>query len=186
MVKPVFSSKTVQRAAEGKSTLTENHTSIQLLRSIDTHPARFEAQANYSSRMLEQFLDEKYIWSLEKQLNDLRTENQRYREAVGFLLRRLWAALDPIESLVSLLKEELQSIKNLSFFLTFRVGEVTNVWIQLSRRDVKTEMAVAEMQSKVLRLFSTTKIQFLVVPANTANLKKLAPEKARVITLKQS
>lgn len=163
------------------------HSGIEPVATIDSHTVRFAISGNSETMTLQEItIDAKHIWTLEKQLAELKTENRQYRETVSFLLSSLWAALDPMESLISLLCEELRPIKKTVFFLIFRVGDVTNIWIQLSNRELKTEMAVAAVQSKVYRVFPTTNIRFLVVPQNIANLRGLAPRTARVVKIKRN
>jgi hypothetical protein len=186
MTRTTFSKGVVQRAASGKSTLGDHPSGIEVIATMETHATSFGAGLDHMNRSLEGLQAEvKDIWSVEKQISDLKTENRQYRMAISFLLRSLWAALDPMESMVSLLDEELTPIKNVAFFLVFKTNDLTNIWIQLSRRDLQTETAVAEVQYKVFRIFPNGKKHFLVVPRNVANLRKLAPRNVRVYKIKR-
>jgi len=185
MAKNSFSKRAVQRAAEGKSTLKRGQPEQQIAIPFDTHETSFQMEIMHTRSPEQIFANEKDVWSLEKQLGDLKTKNMQYQETISFLLKSLWVVLDPMESLISFLTEELYPIRNVLYFLTFRVGEVTNIWIQLSERVLRTEMEVAAVQSKIFRLFPTAKIQFLVVPVTVANLRKVAPRQVRTISFRK-
>jgi hypothetical protein len=121
---------------------------------------------------------------LEQQLVELQKEKKLYRETVSYLLFKLRVALDVTESLSNFLRDELSVVRNVREAYIFRSGQITNVWIQLSRLDVAAEMAIAETETKIFRLFPRTKLRFLVVPRNVANLSKEVPRSAQRVLMR--
>jgi hypothetical protein len=176
MIKPELSKIVVERAIEGKSTIVGHPDLVSSIPSI------------YADRQMEPhgtalLLEAGKVWSLEKQLVELQNENKLFRDAVSHLLLKLRVALDLTESLSSFLREDLSGVENVRDAYVFRSGEVTNVWLQLLRRDVDSEMAIAETQRKIFRLFPNQKLRFLVVPRDIGDIRKDVPRHARRLVI---
>lgn len=176
MKKPIFSRRVVERAVEGKSTILADQDYVRTVTQVHSHRSMDIA-------LIPPFLESEKVRTLEQQLVELKQENQRYREAVRFLLFKTRIALDLTESLLNFLSDELSTVKNVREVFVFKSGQVTNIWIQLSRRDVDSEMTVAETETKIFRLFPKTKLRFLVVPRGVANLSKEVPHSAKRVRL---
>ena len=176
MTNHLLSKDVVAKAAAGISTLLEQPADVHRWPLIDemipAHTALWLSKGKASG--VEN-------WNLEQELKELKLSKPLYREAADSVLLRLRAALDSTFSVPNFLSEEFREQKHIVNMYYSCSDDVTNIWIQLDRRDDETEMQIAKTQAKLYRLFPGIELNVLVVPRNVVHLERMVPKSARRI-----
>ncbi len=124
------------------------------------------------------FQEQRTRVNIEKEVQNLRSDNTRYRQAVGRLLEALEEALRPTNAIRKAFRERLRDLSGIKGVYQFVRGDVVHIWTMIERENFELEMRIAAAQSEILRVFDSFKFQFMIIPADDVPAESLIPQDA--------
>lgn len=115
---------------------------------------------------------------LEKQLERVTAENQKYKRAVTVLLSSIGDLLKPDHAALNLLRERLFPIPEVTGLHYFVSDGVINLWIVTREENFEIEMRIADSLVELFSIFRTLRFDFVIIPRYDLSLEEILPSES--------